>query len=220
MSTFDAEMSSSTTWCHTNYADLQQGPITYFSMEYAIHNSLPIYAGGLGVLAGDVCKEASDLGLPLVAVGFMYPYGYFHQHISADGWQEEFYRQLDFEEAPVNPILSPEGKRSLARVQLVDRILHIGVWLVRLGRVNLYLLDTNIEENAPQDRQVSSRLYIADQEQRIKQEIVLGIGGVRILRTLGIGPSIWHANEGHIAFMMLERIREEVARGATFDEGM
>ena len=218
MSAFDSEMSDSNTWLAASYPDLLPRPIAYFSMEFAIHNSLPIYAGGLGILAGDVCKEASDLGLPLLAVGFMYPQGYFHQRISADGWQQEIYRQLDFDEVPVKPILSPQGQRSLTQVQLANRAISIGAWLVRLGRVNLYLLDTNLEENALPDRQLSARLYIADREQRIQQEIVLGIGGVRVLHALGIKPSIWHANEGHTAFMMLERIREEVEQGTPFSE--
>lgn len=218
LAAFDADMSGVKTWFYTRYLGQMSEPIAYFSAEYAIHNSLPIYAGGLGILSGDICKEVSDLGMPMVAVGFMYPQGYFHQHISPDGWQEEIYQQLNFDEAPVNPVFASGQSRSLAQVDLDGRLVHIGAWLVRLGRVNLYLLDTNIEENAPQDRQLSNRLYTADQEQRIQQEVVLGIGGVRILRKLGINPSMWHANEGHTAFMMPERVREEVGKGTPFDE--
>ncbi|MFC1914015.1 alpha-glucan family phosphorylase [Chloroflexota bacterium] len=217
---FDKEMTDDDSWYSNKYPALRQKPVAYFSMEFALHNSMPIYAGGLGVLAGDLCKEASDLGIPIVAVGFMYPQGYFRQRISAEGWQEEEYDQLDFSKAPVTAISAPDGKQCLAEVQLKDRTLHIGAWLVRLGRVNLYLLDTDIEENKPEDRKLSDRLYIAEREHRLQQEILLGIGGVRILRTLGIEPSIWHCNEGHTAFMMLERIREEVARGATFDKAL
>lgn len=217
LSAFDADMSDGDSWFATNHPNLLAGPVAYFSMEFAIHNSLPIYAGGLGVLAGDVCKEASDLGVPLVGIGFMYPQGYFHQHISAEGWQEEIYQQLDFSEAPVSPVL-PQGHRPLVQIQLADRSLYIGVWQVKVGRVSIYLLSTDIEENVLRDRQLSNRLYIADEEQRIQQEILLGIGGVRVLRELGIKPSVWHANEGHTAFMMLERIREEVERGASFIE--
>jgi len=220
MSDFDTEMMTSNTWFATNYPGLLGSPVAYFSMEYAIHNSLPIYAGGLGILAGDICKEASDLGLPLVAVGFMYPQGYFHQHISLDGRQEEIYRQLDFATAPINHILSHTGETSIAEVELGDVALAIGVWQVRVGRTNIYLLDTNLDKNPRQYRQLSARLYIADRELRIQQEIVLGIGGVRALRALGISPIVWHANEGHTAFMMLERIREEVAGGATFAQAM
>jgi starch phosphorylase len=217
---FDKDMTDNNSWYANKYPAFQQNPIAYFSMEFALHNSLPIYAGGLGVLAGDLCKEGSDLGIPMVAIGFMYPQGYFRQRISADGWQEEEYSQLDFSTAPLTAISSRDGKQCLAEVQLRDRKLHIGVWLVRLGRVDLYLLDTDIEENRPEDRELSGRLYTADREHRLEQEILLGIGGVRVLREMGIEPSVWHANEGHTAFMMLERIREEVAEGITFNEAL
>ena len=220
MAAFDADMSARDTWFNTNYPDLLPGPVAYFSMEFAIHNSLPIYAGGLGILAGDICKEASDLGLPLVGIGFMYPQGYFHQHISAEGWQEEIYSQLDFSEAPITPVPSPGRRGPLVKVQLEDRSVYISAWQIQVGRTIIYLLDTNVEENIPQDRELSARLYIADRELRIQQELVLGIGGVRVLRALGIKPALWHANEGHTAFMMLERIREEVEQGATFDKAV
>jgi starch phosphorylase len=207
-------------WLANTHPGAIPGPVAYFSMEFAIHASLPIYAGGLGVLAGDLCKEASDLGIPMVAVGFMYPQGYFRQRISADGWQEEEYQQLDFSKAPVRPILSPTGQRCLAEVMLKNHMLHISAWQVNLGRVNLYLLDTGLDENDPQDRQLSSRLYTADREQRLQQEMLLGIGGVRVLRTIGIHPCAWHANEGHTAFMMVERIKEQVGNGKTFEEAL
>ncbi len=220
MSAFDKDVSNSHTWFAARYPSLLNGPIAYFSMEYAIHNSLPIYAGGLGILAGDICKEAGDLGLPMVAVGFMFPQGYFHQHVPADGWQQEIYRQLDFEEAPISRVLSPEGGKAVARVQLGDIALAIGVWQVKVGRTKVYLLDTNLEENPAQYRELATRLYIADHEVRLRQEIVLGIGGVRVLRALGISPGVWHANEGHTSFMILERAREEVAGGKNFAEAM
>jgi starch phosphorylase len=220
MAAFDADMSSQDTWFDNKYPDKLTGPVGYFSMEFAIHNSIPIYAGGLGVLAGDICKEASDLGLPMVGIGFMYPQGYFHQRISADGWQEEIYRQLDFSETPITPVFSSGWNRTLAEVQLDNRQVRIGAWQIQAGRTTIYLLDTNIEENSPQDRQLSARLYIADRELRIQQEIVLGIGGVRVLRALGIKPALWHANEGHAAFMMLERVREEIEDGASFEEAV
>jgi starch phosphorylase len=219
ISAFNKEKKDGDSWYAANHAGAFTGPIAYFSMEFAIHNSLPIYAGGLGVLAGDLCKEASDLGIPMVAVGFMYPQGYFRQRISADGWQEEEYQQLDFSKAPVRPLYS-NGQKCLAEVKLKNHTLHIGAWLVDLGRASLYLLDTDLEENEPQERQLSSRLYTADREHRLQQEILLGIGGVRVLRTLGIQPSIWHANEGHTTFMMVERIREQVAGGCTFTEAL
>ena len=223
MSAFDAEMSDNHSWFATEYPNALAGPVAYFSMEFAIHNSLPIYAGGLGALAGDLCKEACDLGLPLVGVGFMYPQGYFHQHISADGWQEEVYEQLSFDEAPIepiNPVPRSHWCGPLIQVELGDRSVQIGAWQVRLGRDNLYLLCCDIEGNMPEDKQLCARLYTADQEQRIQQEIVLGIGGVRALRALGIEPSVWHANEGHSAFMVLERVRDEIERGATFAEAL
>lgn len=223
MSAFDAEMSDNNSWFATEYPNVLAGPVAYFSMEFAIHNSLPIYAGGLGALAGDLCKEACDLGLPLVGVGFMYPQGYFHQHISADGWQEEVYEQLSFDEAPIepiNPVPRSHWCGPLIQVELGDRSVQIGAWQVRLGRDNLYLLCCDIEGNMPEDKQLCARLYTADQEQRIQQEIVLGIGGVRALRALGIEPSVWHANEGHSAFMVLERVRDEIERGATFAEAL
>jgi starch phosphorylase len=218
MATFDADMLVTKSWFSVTYPGQLSGPIAYFSAEFAIHSSLPIYAGGLGILAGDICKEANDLGLPFIGLGFMYPQGYFHQHISAEGWQEEIYQQLNFGETPINPCPWPEGCGPLIPVQIGDKTIYIGAWQVQLGRVKLYLMETNVEENSMLDRQLSARLYTADREQRIQQEIILGIGGVRLLRALGVEPSIWHANEGHTAFMMLERIREEVEDGASFIE--
>ncbi len=220
ISAFEADMLARDTWFAANHPDLLQGLVAYFSMEFAIHNSLPIYAGGLGILAGDVCKEASDLGLPLVGVGFMYPQGYCHQRISAEGQQEELCRYLDFNEAPIHPVLSPQGNRVLAKVELADRAVSVAVWQVRVGRVSVYLLDTDVEENAPWDRELSTRLYAADRGQRVQQDIVLGIGGVRVLRALGINPAVWHCNEGHSAFMLLERVREEVQKGMAFEKAV
>ncbi len=220
MAKLDVDVSDSTVGYAGGSQLLPGGPIAYFSMEYAIHNSLPIYAGGLGVLSGDICKEISDLRIPMVAVGFMYPQGYFHQHIGADGWQQEMPQWLEFEEAPINPKLSAEGKKSVAWVRLGDVNLAIGVWLVKVGRTDIYLLDTNLEENPERYRQLISRLYIADPEIRLQQEIILGIGGVRVLRALGINPVIWHANEGHTAFMTLERVWEAIQAGKSFSEAV
>jgi starch phosphorylase len=218
MDTFDTDIAIRDSWFALNYPNLLHGPIAYFSAEFALHSSLPIYAGGLGILAGDTCKEACDLGLPFVGVGFMYPQGYFKQHISAEGRQEEDYQQLDFNEAPVHPISWPKGSGPLLSVQLGGKTLYFTAWRVLLGRVALYLIDTSVEENTPGDRLLSARLYTADREQRLQQEILLGIGGVRLLRALGISPSVWHANEGHTAFMTLERTREEVTKGVPFDQ--
>ena len=220
MQKFDKDMSSEVNWCYQTHPKQFGGKIAYFSAEYAIHSSLPIYAGGLGALAGDICKEASDLGLPFVAVGFMYPQGYFHQHISAEGEQQEAYTQLDFNEVPISPCVWPVGCKPLISVQLGDRELFLKVWQVNVGRINLYLLDTNVKENTPQDRVLSARLYTANMEERLRQLIVLGIGGVRALRELGINPIVWHANEDHTAFMMVERLREEREKGVPFDTAM
>ena len=191
-------------------------PIAYFSAEFAVHQSLPIYAGGLGVLAGDHCKEASDLGVPLIAIGFMYPQGYFHQSVSSEGWQEERYRKLDWQDAPIEPALMPDGKPCVIAVPLGTRTVLVSVWHVRLGHTQIYLLDTDLEENAPWDRELSARLYGGDRETRIQQEIVLGIGGVRALRALGIDPAVWHLNEGHAGFVVLQRIHEFLERGHSF----
>jgi starch phosphorylase len=218
MSDFKDAMSGANTWFNTKYPHLAQHTIAYFSLEFAIHNSLPLYAGGLGVLAGDYCKESSDLGLPIVGIGFMYPQGYFHQHISADGWQEEVYEQLNFGEAPISPVLTAQGQPMNVEVPLDTRSVRIAVWQVNVGRVKLYLLDTNVEGNSPPDCELSARLYAGDQEIRLQQQIIIGIGGVRVLRALGIEPVIWHANEGYTAFMMLERIRELVVKGLSFPE--
>lgn len=216
MADFDADMLGVDCWVCANYPELLRTPVAYFSMEYALHNSLPMYAGGLGVLAGDICKEASDMNLPMVAVGFMYPQGYFHQHVSLDGWQQEIYRQLEFDKAPISQVLSQKGEKVVANVEVGDVVLGIRVWQVKVGHTNIYLLDTDLDENPTEYRHLSARLYIADRELRIQQEIVLGIGGVRVLRALGINPSVWHANEGHSAFMVLERVREKVVAGMDF----
>ena len=220
MSKFDKEMSGGHEWCGQTNPTKPNGQIAYFSAEYAIHNSLPIYAGGLGVLAGDICKESSDRGLPFVAIGFMYPQGYFRQHISPEGDQQEEYIQLNFDDAPISPCAWPYGCGPLIPVQLADRQIYVKVWEVHVGCVNLYLMDTNVEENRPEDRTLSARLYTADQEERLRQLIVLGVGGVRALRELHIQPVVWHANEDHTAFMMLERLRIERANGLSFDSAI
>jgi glycogen phosphorylase len=220
MAAFDRDMNNGRCWFVNKHKGELPGTVAYFSAEFAFHNSLPIYAGGLGVLAGDIVKEASDIGLPMTAVGLMYPQGYFHQRFSSEGWQEETYEQLDFDRSPIFPCPWPEGCGPFIQIELGDHPLYLHVWLVKVGRINVYLMDTNVELNSPADRQLSARLYSADREQRLQQEIVLGIGGVRALRVLGIEPSMWHGNEGHTSFMMLERVREEIEKGASFDEAV
>jgi starch phosphorylase len=207
-------------WWEDRFAQTAGRSIAYFSAEFALHQSLPIYAGGLGVLAGDHCKEAGDLGVPLVAVGFMYPQGYFHQHLSAEGWQEESYERLNWTDAPIEPAVLPDGRPCLTAVPLGDRSVLVAVWRVRIGRTKLYLLDTDLEENVPAHRELSARLYGGNQETRIQQEIVLGIGGVRALKALGSNPAVFHLNEGHAGFVVLQRIRDLIEHGATFDAAL
>ncbi|MBZ5560236.1 MAG: alpha-glucan family phosphorylase [Acidobacteriia bacterium] len=216
----DAERRPGSTWWEQRFPQLAGQAIAYFSAEFALHQSLPIYAGGLGVLAGDHCKEACDLGVPLVGVGFMYPQGYFHQHVSVEGWQEESYERLNWADAPIQAALTPDGRPLLTAVPLGDRSVLVAVWRVLIGRVTIYLLDTDLEENAPWDRELSARLYGGDQETRIQQEIILGIGGVRVLRALGITPGVFHLNEGHAGFVVLQRIRDLLERGSTFDAAL
>ena len=205
------------TWWATALGGQPTRPIAYFSAEFALHQSLPIYAGGLGVLAGDHCKEAGDLGLPFIGIGFMYPQGYFHQKVSPEGWQEEVYERLDWNDAPIEPATGRDGKDCVVAVPLANRTVLVSVWRIHLGRTKIYLLDTDLEENAPWDRELSARLYGGDRETRLQQEIILGIGGVRALRALGTDPCVWHLNEGHAAFVVLQRIREMLEQGVPFD---
>jgi starch phosphorylase len=220
LAALDAARAPHNSWWANTMPHASGRPIAYFSAEFALHQSLPIYAGGLGVLAGDHCKEASDLGVPLVGVGFMYPQGYFHQHISAEGWQEESYERLNWADAPIEPALTPDGKPCITAVPLGDRSVLVEVWRVRLGGVTLYLLDTSLEENAPWDRELSARLYGGDRETRIQQEIILGIGGVRALKALGVDPGVFHLNEGHAGFVVLQRIHDLVEHGRSFDDAL
>ena len=215
-----AARASRETWWAQTHGEASTKTIAYFSAEFALHQSLPIYAGGLGVLAGDFCKEASDLGLPFVGVGFMYPQGYFHQKVSAEGWQEETYERLDWDDAPTRQALTPGGETCTVEVPLGTRTVKALVWNVRAGKVRLLLLDTDLEENAPWDRELSARLYGGNQDMRLQQEIVLGLGGVRALRAMGIEPAIWHLNEGHAAFVALQRIWDHIEQGATFDSAL
>jgi starch phosphorylase len=216
----DAARAATSTWWTTRFPQLSGQSVAYFSAEFALHQSLPIYAGGLGVLAGDHCKEAGDLGVPLIGVGFMYPQGYFHQLVSPDGWQQEVYERLNWENAAIEPAVGNDGRRCVTAVPLGDRTVLCDVWRVRLGRVQLYLLDTDLDENAPWDRELSARLYGGDRETRVQQEIILGIGGVRALKALDIQPGVFHLNEGHAAFVVLQRIRDAIEAGASFDSAL
>ncbi len=201
---------------HSPQAELK---VAYFSAEFALHESLPIYSGGLGVLAGDHLKSASELSLPLVAVGLLYRNGYFQQYLSADGWQQEAYPELDFYNLAIEEMKYTDGSPVHVRVDLPDNAVFCKVWRVNVGRIPLYLLDTNLPENSPADREITSRLYGGGTEMRIKQEIVLGIAGARALEALNVGPNIFHMNEGHSAFLALERIRVLLHDSPlTFDE--
>jgi starch phosphorylase len=218
-SDFDNYATQTDTWSSRTHPELINRPIAYFSMEFGLHETLPIYSGGLGVLAGDHLKEASDLGLPLVGVGFMYAQGYFTQRISEDGWQEALNNPLVFDDLPVLPVFE-NGGRLTVEVEFPDRTVSLQVWEARVGRVPLYLLDSNMEGNSEDDRLLTGRLYWSDLDRRVMQEVLLGIGGVRALRALGYNPSVWHMNEGHAAFLTLERARELVAAGHTFEKAI
>jgi glycogen phosphorylase len=218
MMRFDADMRNGDKWYRQAHPDLNSRPIAYFSAEFGFHNSIPIYSGGLGILSGDHLKEASDLGVPLVAVGFMYPQGYFRQRIPSHGWQEAVYTQVDFRDTPVLPLIDEDGDRIQIEVQLDNRPVFADLWCVHAGQTRVILMDTDTERNAPWDRELTARLYGGDQETRIQQEVILGIGGVRALRRLDINPAAWHMNEGHSAFLILERIREMVQAGVDYEE--
>lgn len=220
MASFDEYVRADNTWFSRTFPNAKDETIAYFSAEFGLHESLPIYSGGLGVLAGDHVKETSDIGLPFVAVGFIYPQGYFRQQLDPSGWQEAIYHKLNFADIPATPAITPDGKEVVVEVELPGRTIYAKVYRVQVGRVNLFLMDTDIHPNSPQDRELSARLYGGDQEMRVAQEIVLGIGGVRALRQLGINPTVWHMNEGHSAFLVLELAREQVLKGVRFADAV
>ncbi|WP_026370617.1 alpha-glucan family phosphorylase [Kallotenue papyrolyticum] len=207
---FDAYMRREDTWFARTYPQYRDKTIAYFSAEFGLHESLPIYSGGLGVLAGDHIKEASDLGLPLVGIGFLYPQGYFTQRITREGVQEAFYDKLAFGTVAARPALGADGREIQVAVELPGRVVYAKVWKLQIGRVALYLMDTDVPGNAPADRELSARLYGGDHELRISQEIVLGIGGLRVVRALGLDPAVFHMNDSHPVFLVLERARELV----------
>ena len=193
-------------------------PVAYFSLEYGLHHSLPFYAGGLGFLAGDHLKEASDLGIPLVAIGFMYPAGYLYQVINNEGWQENFTQELDKETASINRVMGEDGKQLTVEVPYIgESSVVVGIWKVSVGRVSLYLMDTDLEQNDDDIRSISQRLYTSDAHQRLLQEIILGIGGSRVFEALGQDCCMMHLNEGHAAFALLEKIRQFMEAGDDFE---
>ena len=217
---FDTYMAAKDTWFATAYPESTDRTIAYFSAEFGLHESLPIYSGGLGILSGDHVKEASDIGLPFVAVGFIYPQGYFKQQLDHSGWQFAIYNKLNFADVAASPAVTADGHEVVISVDLPGRTLYAKVYRVQVGRVPLLLMDTDIHPNSPQDRELAARLYGGDQDMRVAQEIVLGIGGVRALRAIGINPTVWHMNEGHSAFLVLELVREQVQRGVALKDAM
>ncbi|WP_309570813.1 alpha-glucan family phosphorylase [Deinococcus sp.] len=214
MADFDAYMTNKDTWASKNVPDMK--PVAYFSMEYAYHESLPIYSGGLGVLAGDHCKSASDLGIPFTAVGMLFHQGYFTQLFDKDGWQNETYEELDLTTLPITPALNAAGEEARVMVQIGNRDVHSRIWNLNVGRIKVLLLDTNIPENSDEDRKLTARLYGGNQELRLQQYVLLGVAGIRALRALNVPADVYHMNEGHAALMSLERIREQVVSGLDF----
>ena len=217
---FDDYLKTTDTWTARTYKTRSKQTIAYFSMEFGLHETLPIYSGGLGVLAGDHLKQASDLGLSLVGVGLMYAEGYFTQRISEDGWQDSINNPLNFDELPVLQVMDKKGETLKIAVKFPDRAVNARIWELRVGRLPLYLLDSDLDENTPNDRKLTTRLYWSDIDLRVAQEILLGIGGVRALRAMGYEPGVWHMNEPHAAFLTLERTRELVHTGLTFKKAM
>ncbi|MFL5707991.1 MAG: alpha-glucan family phosphorylase, partial [Chloroflexota bacterium] len=218
---FDAYMANgSDHWFQRKYAGRLNGPIAYFCAEYGFHESLGIYSGGLGVLAGDHMKSASDMALPAIGVGLLYRKGYFRQTIDADGHQEHAYPDYDPERLPLTRVAANDGGPLTIGVEMPGRTVWVAVWLAQVGRVPLLLLDTDIPDNDQADRPITHILYVRGREMRLHQEMVLGVGGVRALRALKIEPQVWHLNEGHSAFMLVERMREMTLDGATMDDAL
>jgi glycogen phosphorylase len=218
---FDRYMANGTGhWFERQHGRDLDGPIAYFCAEYGLHESLGIYSGGLGVLAGDHLKAASDMALPFIGVGLFYRHGYFRQTIDADGHQEHAYPDYDPTRLPLLRVADTDGGPLHVPVELPGRTVWCAVWLARVGRVPLLLLDTDIADNDDADRPITHILYVRGREMRLHQEIVLGVGGVRALRALGIEPSVWHLNEGHSAFMIVERTRELIERGMSLEDAL
>ena len=214
-------LSEPNVWAKTNAGVLGSRPVAYFSLEFGIHESIPIYSGGLGVLAGDHIKSASGLGVPLVAIGLFYDQGYFKQQLTVDGYQHEEYLTSKVDNLPMEPACDPEGKPITVEIETRSGMLYAKVWLMRVGRVPLYLLDCDVEGNSPEDRELTARLYGGDTRTRIRQELVAGVGGVRALKALRITPGVYHLNEGHIGFATLEAIHQRMEGDRmTFDDAL
>jgi len=214
-------LATGTTWSNVHAGVLGSKPVVYFSAEFGVHESIPIYSGGLGVLSGDHIKSASGLGIPLLAVGLFYDHGYFKQQLDIDGYQHEEYLQNRVENLPIEPAIGVDGQPIQVSIDTRSGPIHAKVWKLAVGRTDLYLLDSNVEGNKPEDRQLTARLYGGDTRVRIRQELVLGVGGVRAVRALGVVPGVYHLNEGHSVFATLEAVRGRVERdGYSFDEAV
>ena len=207
---YEDYMSSKDTWFNKKYSGNKNDLIAYFSAEYGLDETIPIYSGGLGILSGDHLKSASDLGIPLVGVGLLYKNGYFNQKIEGYGQQKSEYNNIELEDLPIHSVKDENNKDILIDVKIQRREVYLKVWKINVGRINLYLLDSDIEENKPEDREITLRLYGGDQDMRIRQEIVLGIAGAKMLKVLGLNPTIYHMNEGHSAFLTLELMQETI----------
>ena len=215
---FEDYMSSKNTWFSNKYPNDKKDLIAYFSAEYGLDETIALYSGGLGILSGDHLKSASDLGVPLVSVGLLYKNGYFNQKISGYGVQETEYKDIDIKNLPIHPVKDAKGEDLIIFVKFPERRIYLKAWQINVGRIKLYLLDSDIEKNNEKERDVTSRLYGGDQEMRIRQEIVLGMAGVKLLKTLGLNPTIYHMNEGHSAFLNLEIIKDIIAeKQVSFD---
>jgi starch phosphorylase len=220
MGWFAAETSFEHTWFSRVHPDFRTKTIAYFCAEFGFHSSVPIYSGGLGVLAGDHCKSASDLGVPVVGVGILYRAGYFDQLVGLDGWQEDTDVKFEIADTPITALTGPDGEPYLAVVSTFGRDVHVRASRLMVGRTAIILLDADLEQNHADDRQLLSKLYAGGPDLRLRQEWLLGVGGVRVLRALGYEPSAWHSNEGHAAFMLVERLRELTAGGMPYDAAL
>ena len=220
MSAFHSYLNKTSHYDVEKYLDPDTDLVAYFCAEFGLHESFPIYSGGLGILAGDHCKAASDLGLPFVAIGLLYRQGYFTQTIDGNGQQIPEYSSTRFSELPIKPVLDEQGQRTIIAVDMPGRVVKLRAWHARAGHIDMYLLDSNLKENNEDDQKITFQLYGGDTTMRLQQEIVLGIGGVRLLRKLGLKPTVWHINEGHAAFQILERCRERVESGMAFSSAL
>src|SRR6516162_3540262 len=215
LESFDRYINEAATWAQQNAPSLRANPVAYFSAEFGFHETLPIAAGGLGMLAGDHAKSASDLGLGFAGISLFYREGYFQQAFDANNWQTEYYTLLNPKNLPIEPVLNAKGEQIVCSVDIGLNQVFFQAWRVNVGRAPVYLLDTNLQQNEQHFRDLTLRVYGGDSTTRIMQEMLLGIGGVRLLRTLGVQPSTFHMNEGHAAFLTLELIREKIAAGKT-----